>query len=1759
MHTTTRRPPGPARRLAVTLTAAVVAATGLSLTPLAPPAQAEAAEPFTFTNTYAIATGNDDAMANGTRVNLTSSGEYLHGAYSSTLRYDNYLRFTGVELPADAVIQDASIDFTVRDAAPDPSSFDIYAETGLGAAFTSEPASFDRTWNETPATWQTTPMAVGDIATFSVAAALIDAARQAVPERTDYVFKIVGLTPEARFVARSYNGSAAAAPQLTVTYTSANGRADVRVAATNDDAEEYGAGNAIALENSMEIGGYWGSSLTAGYKEIAGFRFPSVDLPEQAEITDAHIEFTVDDTGPADRTSDIVIRSELGDAAAYTTQAGSISARSYTNQSVTWTQDSFTETGVVIRTPNLASVIDENRVRGWENGNAMAFMLDGDDYIGAVYPAGAAQNRRARLVIDYVAGQGPSSSIVTDPSLIDAVVVNEAALSGDKPWVELYNGSTQAVLLDEDFSLSDTADDTTKGVLDNVYIPAQGFAIVYLDGSTGAGSTGYLADPNAAAVTLARDGDVVSTLESHTTRATETVGRFTDGAAEIVTFTGGGTPGSSNDGAATALHYVVTPASGVYDDPFEVTIDADFPATVHYTLDGSDPDALTGTPYTGPIAISEEQTQLKVFVDAGAGGNSGVVTYSYWVGLPEAATEQKATSRIATGDDDAMANESRVNLTSSGEYLDGSYSSSLSYDNYLRFTGVTLPTDAIVTDARIVWTMRDNAPSEGQLAVSGETGPGNQLTSQPATYAARSFTSPVTMTTPVLSAGATYTSDNIASIVTEMFAANANRSSYVFKVAGLTPDVPFVARSYNGSAALAPTLELTFYSTRGSSTTATTGNDDVEEYGTNDTIARSGSLQIGGYYSTSLVPAYQQSTGFRFPAVTLPQDATLTNAYIEFTTYADGGQDRTSHMTITSELGDAPAYTTTAGDLSNREYTATSVDWTATSFTENLGKVRTPDLSSIIDENRLLGWQDGQAMAFRVDGDNFIGGVYEGSAVLRLEYSFEGPGMYRDAITDPALITDLAINEVSTEGTLADEDDWIELYNGGTSFVVLDDGVRLWREGTSGDNHTFDNLVVPPGAYRILHADEKPDKGNDHLDFDLKKKGTLTLAEPSADDPSVAGRVIDSFTYGEQVFTQTHARKPDGAATIALMAEETYGFSNDEALEKYAITFDHDRGVYPTGFDLVLTGQEGTTIRYTLDGTTPTADHGIVYEGTITIAETCVVRAISYDANGTSTPATNTYVLQDNLKNEQTVSNRWRAANKATIDDAIYAEALAALPVVSISSDTEEVSHSANADYVPSYFEFIPEVGSTDEDFASYNGVKRFGQVSASQFNSGIAVRFKKDYGAGKAKYAFFEDFAGQPYGLSDKQGKLELHEGQDGPQSTIYNLGDNRYDEMVTRRLSNEMGIFDSHVRYVNYFYNGEYMGIKSMREDFGAHTFDVYFDIDNDEFTKVSFQDAYFRPGNIEEGDGDEAILDLIQDVVASRDLQEAKKYIDIDNYIRNHILFMFIDTENEFNGIVQNNVADGGMRMMFNVNDSDGAFYNNGNGSATGDPSTTASGLAGGGGTYRYKWLYNTTSRNGAGNIFNAFSGISTTTASDDNLEFRTIVKDRVLELIGEASGDFRGAEGAPLSVDNVTEILKQEQATLDVPYRLDAAFMADNANIYQDWLENNAKVLNQVNDRVAFNLERWAYYGMTHTLAPVTATSDEAGSVLTSADESVAIFYTLDGSDPLGANGAAPGEDGANPSALVYQGETLPVGATITARAHTTGNWGPLTMM
>src|SRR5688500_7077751 len=97
---------------------------------------------------------------------------------------------------------------------------------------------------------------------------------------------------------------------------------------------------------------------------------------------------------------------------------------------------------------------------------------------------------------------------------------------------------------------------------------------------------------------------------------------------------------------------------------------------------------------------------------------------------------------------------------------------------------------------------------------------------------------------------------------------------------------------------------------------------------------------------------------------------------------------------------------------------------------------------------------------------------------------------------------------------------------------------------------------------------------------------------------------------------------------LALVIPATMPRASNAQAVAPAPTFSVARGFYDAAFSLSLFTQPGLTIRYTLDGSTPSATAGTVYTGPIAISTSTVVRALAYSVSQLASPvATHSYIF----------------------------------------------------------------------------------------------------------------------------------------------------------------------------------------------------------------------------------------------------------------------------------------------------------------------------------------------------------------------------------------------------------------------------------------------------------------------------------------------------------------------------------------------------
>lgn len=153
---------------------------------------------------------------------------------------------------------------------------------------------------------------------------------------------------------------------------------------------------------------------------------------------------------------------------------------------------------------------------------------------------------------------------------------------------------------------------------------------------------------------------------------------------------------------------------------------------------------------------------------------------------------------------------------------------------------------------------------------------------------------------------------------------------------------------------------------------------------------------------------------------------------------------------------------------------------------------------------------------------------------------------------EPVADLGLVINELmaSNDGTWVDEhgsvDDWLELYNTGTTPVRLRD---FTLEGKKREASALPDLTLAPGEVVLLWADGEPEQGQNHLPFKLKKEGETLRLRRARD-----GVLADRVSYVDLPANVSEARLPDGAGPFARCRYATPTRRNGATCEPTLVT-----------------------------------------------------------------------------------------------------------------------------------------------------------------------------------------------------------------------------------------------------------------------------------------------------------------------------------------------------------------------------------------------------------------------------------------------------------------------------------------------------------------------------------------------------------------------------------------------------------------------------
>lgn len=150
-----------------------------------------------------------------------------------------------------------------------------------------------------------------------------------------------------------------------------------RIAVGSDDVEQK------VDSGSMDVGSSDLEMVNDGGVQLIGLRFTDLDIPSDAVILEAWLQFEVDETKGGDQPVNLVIEGELNpNPVTFSEDLNNVSNRPKTQGQVLWSVPEWDEVGV--QGPNQAStdislLVEELITQdGWEMGNAMVFIISDD-------------------------------------------------------------------------------------------------------------------------------------------------------------------------------------------------------------------------------------------------------------------------------------------------------------------------------------------------------------------------------------------------------------------------------------------------------------------------------------------------------------------------------------------------------------------------------------------------------------------------------------------------------------------------------------------------------------------------------------------------------------------------------------------------------------------------------------------------------------------------------------------------------------------------------------------------------------------------------------------------------------------------------------------------------------------------------------------------------------------------------------------------------------------------------------------------------------------------------------------------------------------------------------------------------------------------------------------------------------------------------------------------------------------------------------
>lgn len=538
-------------------------------------------------------------------------------------------------------------------------------------------------------------------------------------------------------------------------------------------------------------------------------------------------------------------------------------------------------------------------------------------------------------------------------------------------------------------------------------------------------------------------------------------------------------------------------------------------------------------------------------------------------------------------------------------------------------------------------------------------------------------------------------------------------------------------------------------------------------------------------------------------------------------------------------------------------------------------------------------WVSSDESVVTVDDQGNITGQSQGTATITA-YANDGSGVEAQCqvtvVSNGGNSESMIINEIMAANVDMFVDPswnyggWVELYN------PTDRSANIGKYWVSDDPQNLKKAMLPMrigsipahGFFTLWfdHADTRKDIGENWLNTQVNMKlstsgGTIYISDD-------AGNLIVSQDYPPAVMRASWARTTDGGDTWGLTAFPTPSATNTTSMfasEQLPLPeVDKAGQMFEGTMQVVVSIPEGTTLKYTTDGSTPTADNGEVSStGLFSIDYSTVFRfRLFRDGYLPSGVVTRSYIYRDRNYYLPVVSVVTDPVNLYDNTIGVY-----------VSGNNGK---TANQDYTkrnfnmdwdrPVNFEYLvdnEEVVNQEVNFSIAGGWSR--KYEPRSFK----LKANSVYGENKYEYPFFSD---KPY----NRNKSVLMRNGGNDEYNQFRIKDAALQE-IARQSGFKLDLQSYQPTHV--FINGTYLAMLNMREPSNKHYGYANYGIDTDEIDcfEMSVDSGYVQKNGTREAFDHwyDLTVSLADDPQNADLFSQICDVVDIDNYT-NYMAFKF-----------------------------------------------------------------------------------------------------------------------------------------------------------------------------------------------------------------------------------------------------------------------------